>query len=135
MAPGVTHFHRHGLHMLIVLALLSPLAGPIMSVQAQAADTVSEYMTAVTHVATRVIPAVVYLAVTAQPEVAQPTTSDPASFFRHSFNAPQLPRQFKRTIMGLGSGILMDAQGYILTNYHVTNGAATITALLADKRT
>jgi len=37
-------------------------------------------------------------------------------------------------MMGLGSGILMDAQGHILTNHHVIQGATTITAILADKR-
>jgi len=119
----------------MMLALLTPLTGTIRAAQAQAADIGSAYMTAVTHVATKVIPAVVHLTVTAQPEVAQPTPSDPAFFLRHSLNTPQLPRQFKRTIMGLGSGILMDAQGHILTNYHVITSAATITALLADKRT
>ncbi len=36
--------------------------------------------------------------------------------------------------MGLGSGILMDSQGHILTNHHVAGGATKIEVTLADGR-
>jgi serine protease Do len=121
--------------MLMVLALLAPRTGTIGAAQEQAADMGSACMTAVTHVATTVMPAVVQLAMTAQPGVVQSAPADSASSARHAFRTPALPRQFKRPMMGLGSGILMDAQGHILTNHHVIQGATTITALLVDKRT
>jgi len=119
----------------MVLALLAPRTGTIRAAQEQAADMCSPYMTAVTHVATTVMPAVVQLAMTAQSGVAHPIPADSASSARHAFRTPALPRQFKHPMMGLGSGILMDARGHILTNHHVIQGATTITVLLADKRT
>src|SRR5262249_57036429 len=36
---------------------------------------------------------------------------------------------------GIGSGVLIDGAGYILTNQHVVAGAQTLTVVLADGRT
>lgn len=41
-------------------------------------------------------------------------------------------REFKQ--MGLGSGVIIDPQGYILTNQHVIEGADKITVTLSDGR-
>ncbi|MBN2120133.1 MAG: Do family serine endopeptidase [Candidatus Omnitrophica bacterium] len=41
-------------------------------------------------------------------------------------------REFKR--QGLGSGVIIDKEGYILTNEHVVSGADTIKVRLADAR-
>ena len=79
--------------------------------------------TAVGHVAKQTIPAVVHIEVTERQEVANPFTpfeGDP--LFRRFFDVPRMPRKFRREIMGLGTGMIMDAQGHILTNYHVANG-------------
>lgn len=56
-------------------------------------------------------------------------------FFNDFFNdffveGPQ--REFKR--MGLGSGFIIDKEGYIITNEHVIHGADKITATLPDGR-
>ena len=52
-------------------------------------------------------------------------------FFRDYFG--ELPeREFKR--MGLGSGVLIDARGYVLTNEHVVGEADKITVTLPDGR-
>jgi serine protease Do len=48
------------------------------------------------------------------------------------FRAPrQAPEQREQ---GLGSGVVMTQDGYILTNNHVVDGASTVTVTLADKR-
>ncbi len=38
-------------------------------------------------------------------------------------------------VSGIGSGFVYDANGYILTNYHVISGASAISVTLADGRT
>jgi serine protease Do len=48
------------------------------------------------------------------------------------FRTPrQAPEQREQ---GLGSGVIMTPDGYILTNNHVVDGASTVTVTLADKR-
>jgi serine protease Do len=88
---------------------------------------------AVVQVAKRNIPAVAHIEVSGTQEYAQPALpfeNDP--FFRYFFGAPKGPRKFKRELKGLGTGMLMDPQGHILTNYHVVGKADKIDVLLAD---
>jgi serine protease Do len=51
-------------------------------------------------------------------------------FFRHFF--PEMPRSF--TQRSLGSGVIIDADGYIVTNAHVVKNADKIVVKLDDKR-
>src|SRR5262245_55712888 len=48
-----------------------------------------------------------------------------------SFGAPDAVRQ----VNGMGTGIIIDSRGYILTNYHVVEGVSKIEVSLADERT
>ena len=50
--------------------------------------------------------------------------------FRHFFNQPQ-PQQRAES---LGSGFVISADGYVLTNHHVINGADEIIVRLIDRR-
>jgi len=43
-----------------------------------------------------------------------------------------MPRKFKQELRGLGTGMIMDKDGYILTNNHVVAGANEIKVLLAS---
>ncbi|RLB14068.1 MAG: serine protease, partial [Deltaproteobacteria bacterium] len=43
-----------------------------------------------------------------------------------------MPRKFKQELRGLGTGMIMDEKGYILTNNHVVAGATEIKVLLAN---
>lgn len=89
--------------------------------------------TAVMRVAKQNIPAVVHIEVTAQQEDAHPalpSERDPG--FRQFFPAPPMPKPFKPEMAGLGTGMIMDTHGHILTNNHVASGASKIVVLLAN---
>ncbi len=90
---------------------------------------------AIAQVAKETIPAVVHIEVTQRQEVANPFLpfeNDP--FFHYFFDVPQMPRKFKRELKGLGTGMIINNQGHILTNYHVVGGADKIEVLLTDGR-
>jgi Do/DeqQ family serine protease len=89
--------------------------------------------TAITRVAKQTIPAVVHIEVTEKQEVVNPLLpfeNDP--FFRHFFGNQKMPKKFQRELKGLGSGMIIDAQGHILTNHHVAGGATKIEVLLSS---
>ncbi len=85
------------------------------------------------NVAEKVVPSVVSVI---------PTRIDTVLFYRNpfyrdpfGFDAPEEePRQQKRKIQGLGSGVIVSKNGYILTNYHVVAGAEEIEIQLSDNR-
>ncbi len=89
--------------------------------------------TAIARVANQTMPAVVYIEVTESQVVENPLgpfENDP--FFQRFFGMPRGPRKFKQEMKGLGSGMIITAQGDILTNYHVAGGATKIEVTLAD---
>ena len=91
--------------------------------------------TAIAQVARENIPAVVHINVTERREISNPMTpfgNDP--FFHFFFNGPQMPRKFKQELRALGTGMIIDKQGNILTNNHVVAGATEISVLMADGR-
>jgi Do/DeqQ family serine protease len=90
--------------------------------------------TAIIQVAKAKIPTVVHITVTERQEVANPLLpfeSNP--FFRRYFNLPKkMPKKFERELIGVGSGIIIDSQGHIVTNNHVVGGATKIEVKLSD---
>jgi serine protease Do len=56
----------------------------------------------------------------------------PFEFFERFFDGN--PQDFQRRTEGQGSGFLIDASGYIVTNNHVAGGAEEITVTLQDGR-
>ncbi len=92
-----------------------------------------DLVTAVTQVAKQNIPAVVHIEVTERKEMDNPLLpyeKDP--FFRRYFNLPKkLPKKFKQEVVGLGSGVIVDTHGHILTNNHLVAGASKIEVVMA----
>lgn len=59
-----------------------------------------------------------------------PIFNDP--FFRHFFGGQAAPQQQRE--MGLGSGVIVSPDGYILTNNHVVEKSNDVKVILSDKR-
>jgi len=70
------------------------------------------------------------------PEGYNPFFSDPffRRFFGDRFDDRHVPNQQKRREQGLGSGVIVDAGGIVLTNNHVIDKADEIKVILSDKR-
>lgn len=116
--------------VLVVVALLFFHSFPDHAVEkinvADQAKT-SDLSTAIIKVAKQNIPAVVHIEVTERQEVVNPFTPfENEPFFRRFFNGSEEPRKFKREVKGLGSGMIIDTEGYIITNHHVVGGATKI---------
>jgi serine protease Do len=90
--------------------------------------------TAISRVAEDIIPAVVQIQVTQRREVPNPYLPfEKSPFFRHYFGLPkQMPKKFKEELKGLGTGMIVDSEGHILTNNHVVGGATEIKVLLSN---
>jgi len=83
----------------------------------------------------RVSPAVVTIRSTERGKQAQqfPFMDDPT--FREFFGDRLPQQQPQPRVQGVGSGVIVTAEGYILTNHHVVDGALEIRVELTDNRT
>jgi serine protease Do len=95
-------------------------------------QTIEPFRNAFVRVAEKVVPQVVSVL---------PTRIDTVLFYRNPFyrdpfGGPdeEVPEQRKRKIQGLGSGVIVSKNGYVLTNYHVVAGAQEIEIQLSDNR-
>jgi len=78
----------------------------------------------------RVAPAVVNVYAAKVVENRNPFLDDP--IFRRFFGGPDGPRE--QVQRSLGSGVIVDASGLVVTNNHVIEGADQVKVSLADKR-
>jgi len=91
----------------------TPNASSGQSASAAASAGSQDLSTAVEAVAQKVLPSVVYISV---------RTVSPTAF------------GFGQVVQGVGSGVIFDPKGYILTNDHVVGDAQSITVVLSDGR-
>jgi serine protease Do len=104
-------------------------------------NTADALQAACVNVAERVRPAVVHigtvqLARPRRPQVTPgPLADDPVfkDFFDQFFGrgTPGSPGEYRTP--GLGSGVIVDKRGYVLTNFHVIRGADAVTVRLSTK--
>src|ERR1700719_3386037 len=111
---------------LIIAALLAPAGAQQRQVPASPAQLQLSYAPVVQ----RVAPAVVNVYASHVVENQNPFMADP--FFRQFFGGGGMPREMVQR--SLGSGVLVDASGLIVTNYHVIENASDVKIALADKR-
>jgi serine protease Do len=115
------------------MAACTTADSPVATGTAEKSRPAVDLSTAIIQVAEKNIPAVVHIEVTMSREVTNPLLpfeQDPS--LRRFFGVPKMPRKYKQEMMGLGSGMILDAQGHILTNYHVVGSASKIEVVLAD---
>jgi serine protease DegQ len=93
--------------------------------QAQSSPPTASYRDA----AGRAMPAVVNILTSKASREAHPILKDP--FFRRFFGDRMPPEE---QMSSLGSGVIVSSEGYILTNFHVVEGADQIEVGLADGR-
>jgi Do/DeqQ family serine protease len=120
-------------HLTVVLAasglFCALLAGPA-GAQERRVPNVGELRLSYAPVVQRVAPAVVNVYAAKTVQVRNPLFEDP--IFRRFFGVPGGGRsQVQRS---LGSGVIVDASGLVVTNVHVIDGADEIKVALADKR-
>ena len=61
-----------------------------------------------------------------------PPGSPPDEFFKHYFHQQHPGMQGNEKVRSLGSGFVIDASGYVVTNNHVVSNAASIKVIMSD---
>jgi len=122
------------LHPRVFTALAAGLLALCLSLQGASAQerrapsSAAEVQLSFAPIVHRVAPAVVNVYAARVVENRNPFLNDP--FFRQFFGA--VPRE--QVQRSLGSGVIVDASGLVVTNYHVIEGASAVKISLADKR-
>jgi serine protease Do len=121
----------------LAMMMYAMLPGAVQQAYGQTAKKTTappaDFRAAIGWVAQKTIPAVVHIEVSERQEINNPFMpfeNDP--FFKHFFDMPRLPKKFKREMRGLGTGMIIDDKGHIITNNHVVGGAQKIQVLLAS---
>jgi len=110
---------------LLALTVLTPAHAQERRVPASPAEVRLSYAPVVQ----RVTPAVVNVYAAKVIQNRNPLLDDP--IFRRFFGVPGQPEQMQRS---LGSGVMVDPSGLVVTNNHVIEGADQVKVSLADKR-
>jgi len=131
----IFNIQRSGMLPIISLCLIFVFTCLSLSQAAEKRSLPTDFSNAIIQVAKKTIPSIVHIEVTGRQEQVRPALPfDDDPFFRFFFGIPNTPRNYERDVRGVGTGIIIDAGGHILTNYHVAGGAAKIDVLLSDGR-
>lgn len=116
----------------VVALSLSSIITPLHASAALPTQVEGQALPSLAPMLEQVSPAVVSIAVEGTQVSRQRIPESFRFFFGDEFPADQVR---ERPFRGLGSGVIIDAdKGYIVTNYHVINGANTIKVQLTDGR-
>jgi Do/DeqQ family serine protease len=120
----------YGLRALAALVLTLPFASGALAQQRVVPPSPDALRMSYAPIVQRVTPAVVTVSAAKTVANRNPLMEDP--FFRRFFGGPQFggPREQR----SLGSGVIVEADGLVVTNNHVIDGADQVKVTLADKR-
>jgi serine protease Do len=113
-------------------AAMAPAAPPLPEADVNTLMAVDKAMESL---AAHVTPAVVNVTVAARAKPQAGNMNDMPEFFRHFFG-DQMPQTQQRPQVehGVGSGVIISPDGYIVTNNHVVKNATDIRVTLNDRR-
>jgi Do/DeqQ family serine protease len=118
------------LRLLTVLLLSLAAAAPATSQERRVPSSPAELRLSYAPIVQRVQPAVVNVYAAKMVQNRNPLLDDP--IFRRFFGVPgNQPEQMQRS---LGSGVMVDPSGLVVTNVHVIEGADQVKVSLSDKR-
>jgi Do/DeqQ family serine protease len=113
-----------------IVTVLSAAAPTVAAQERRMPNSAAEVRLSYAPVVQRAAPAVVNVYAARTVATRNPLTDDP--FFRRFFQMPGM--QQEQVERSLGSGVLVDAGGLIVTNNHVIEGADQVKVSLHDKR-
>jgi Do/DeqQ family serine protease len=122
-------FHMMLTRSLAALSVAAFLATPSLAQDRRVPASAAELRLSYAPIVQRVQPAVVNVYAAKMVQDHNPFLDDP--IFRRFFGNPGQPEQMQRS---LGSGVMVDASGLVVTNVHVIEGADQVKVSLADKR-
>src|SRR3954464_3882890 len=115
---------------LTLICLSAALATPSLAQDRRVPASAAEVRLSYAPIVQRVQPAVVNVYAAKMVRDRNPLLDDP--IFRRFFGVPgQQPEQMQRS---LGSGVMVDSSGLVVTNVHVIEGADDVKVSLSDKR-
>jgi len=115
---------------LALLLIAAAAATPALAQERRVPASAAELRLSYAPIVQRVQPAVVNVYAAKMVQNRNPLLDDP--IFRRFFGVPgQQPEQMQRS---LGSGVMVDPSGLVVTNVHVIEGADQVKVSLSDKR-
>src|SRR3982074_605098 len=115
---------------LAIICFSAVVAPPALAQDRRVPSSSAELRLSYAPIVQRVQPAVVNVYAAKTVQNRNPLLDDP--IFRRFFGVPgQQPEQMQRS---LGSGVMVDASGLVVTNNHVIEGADQVKVSLSDKR-